>query len=262
MQPFTLLFVCAALTAAVPASAMGAPLIPSYIAAAVADPDRPQSEKARDVIRQPGVVLAFAGVKPGDRVVDLMPGFGYFTRILSKIVGPKGKVYALLIFGQDVFVDMQNSARSLAGAPDYLNVTVLEQPVTAIALPERVDMVWLSQNYHDLHRDFLGSPDMARFNRSILQALKPGGIFLVLDYVAADGTAFSKADSLHRVEPAALKMEVTAAGFEFIGQSAVLRNPLDDHSLSIFDPKISGKIDQFVYKFRKPAYPATTTPGR
>jgi predicted methyltransferase len=98
----------------------------------------------------------------------------------------------------------------------------------------------------------MGSPDMARFDKSVFDMLKPGGIFLVLDHAAANGSGVSRTNDLHRIDPASVKAEVTAAGFEFVGESKVLRNPADDHSLAIFDKSIRGRTDKFIYKFRKP----------
>jgi predicted methyltransferase len=220
----------------------------------VADPARPPDDKAQDANRKPAEVLAFAGIKPGDKVVDLMPGSGYYTRIFSKIVGPTGVVYALQPTEMDKVAPKRlQSLKSFAGTPAYSNVVILVQPIAAIAIPERVDMVWTSQNYHDLHDPFMGSPDMAHVNKSIFDALKPGGTFLVLDHAATAGSGVSDTNTLHRIDPAAAKTEVTAAGFEFVGDSDILRNPDDNHSLPIFDKSIKGKTDKFIDKFRKPS---------
>ncbi|MFZ0871777.1 MAG: methyltransferase [Rhodanobacter sp.] len=227
--------------------------IPAYITAAVADPGRPPEDKAQDVNRKPAEVLAFAGIKPGDKVVDLMPGSGYYTRIFSKIVGPKGVVYALQPTEIDKVAPKRlQTLRAFADTQAYANVVVLVQPIAAIAIPEHVDMVWTSQNYHDMHNPLLGSPNMANLNKSIFNALKPGGIFLVLDHAAAAGSGVADTNTLHRIDPAVAKTEVTAAGFEFVGDSDILRNPDDNHSLPIFDKLIKGKTDKFIEKFRKP----------
>ncbi|WP_233842809.1 class I SAM-dependent methyltransferase [Dyella sp. 2HG41-7] len=227
--------------------------VPAYITAAVADSARPADEKAQDANRKPAEVMAFSGIKPGDKVVDLMPGSGYYTRIFSKIVGPKGVVYALQPTEMDKVVPQRLKAvRSFAGTKDYANVVILVQPIASMQLPKDVDIIWTSQNYHDLHNPMMGSPDMAKVNKAIYNAIKPGGLYVVLDHAAAAGTGASQTNTLHRIDPATVKTEVTAAGFEFAGESDVLRNASDDHKLAIFDKAIKGKTDKFIYKFRKP----------
>jgi predicted methyltransferase len=228
---------------------------PDYIVNAIADPTRPADERAQDINRHPEAVLVFAGVKPGESVVDLLPGRGYYTRIFSKAVGARGKVYALQLEEMDKAGPKGlQSLRTFAGTPDYSNVMVLLQPASALAIPEPVDLIFTSMNYHDLHDSFMGPPDMAKFNRTIFNSLKPGGIYLVLDHVAAAGSGFTKTDDLHRVDPVAVKKEVLAAGFEFVGESQALYNAADDHSLPGYDKTLAGKSDKFVYKFRRPQH--------
>lgn len=237
------------------ATAKDAPAVPAYITAAIADAQRPASDTDQDADRKPEAVLVFAGVKPKQKIVDLMPGSGYYTRIFSKIVGPKGKVYALVPDElTQRFPKGLETIKNFAATPDYANVTVIVQPAAIVKLPEHVDMVWTSMNYHDLHNPLLGSPDMAAFNKSVFEALKPGGIFLVLDHAAAAGTGISATNTLHRIDPAAAKAEVLAAGFEFVDESDVLHNPGDDHTLAVFDKSLRGKTDKFIYKFRKPLH--------
>jgi predicted methyltransferase len=227
--------------------------MPAYITQAVGDAARPEQDRALDANRKPSETLAFAGVKPGMTVVDLMPGAGYFTRILSKIVGPQGKVYALQPAEMDKAApERTRSLRSFAGSAGYENVSLLLQPIGKLDVPQNVDVIWTSMNYHDLHDPFMGSPDMKRLSATLLGALKPGGTLLVLDHAAADGSGFTRTDDLHRVDPAAVKAEVISAGFEFVGESAVLRNPEDDHTLPAFNPAVRGTTDRFIYKFRRP----------
>jgi predicted methyltransferase len=251
IQAFFVATLTYALLAGVPAKAAAG--TPAYITAAIADPARPADEKAQDANRKPEEVLAFAGIKPGDKVLDLMPGAGYYTRIFSKIVGPKGIVYALQPAEMNKAAPQRlKSLQGFAGSKDYPNVVILVQPIGALQLPGNLDVVWTSQNYHDLHDPFMGSPDMAKINKTLYAALKPGGLYIVLDHAAAAGTGTSKTNDLHRIDPAAVKAEVTQAGFDFAGESDVLRNPADPHTLAIFDGRIKGRTDKFVYKFRKP----------
>src|SRR5690349_5640278 len=127
--------------------------VPKYVAAAVADPARPQADRDRDADRKPAECIAFAGLKPGQRVADLIPGGGYFTRIFSGVVGPKGQVFAVAPPKRpDAPPDRPEpsaAARAIAADPHYSNVTVSVEKVAELKLPEKLDMVWTSQNYHD-----------------------------------------------------------------------------------------------------------------
>ncbi len=227
--------------------------VPDDLSAAVADAARPDADRNRDADRKPAESMAFAGVKPGDRVLELLPGRGYFTRLLSKAVGPSGHVYAVTpevsVKANPKAVDAINA---LAADPAYANVTVLVQPAAALRAPEPVDVMWTSLNYHDLHDSFMGPVDMAAFNRSVYNALKPGGTYLIIDHEAALGSGVQMTETLHRIDPAAVKTEVLAAGFVLAGESDLLRNPDDPHTSRIFDASIRGKTDQFMLKFRKP----------
>jgi predicted methyltransferase len=253
MKLHSLLATAFALTVLVGIPANAVPALPSWTALAVADPHRPADQRALDAERKPVEVMNFAGIARGWKVIDLMPGTGYYTRLFSKVVGTKGTVYAVLPSEMAKVATKDLPAlQSFAGTPNYPNVQLSVKPIADLDLPQGVDMVWTSQNYHDLHDPFMGTPDMARINKAIYDALKPGGIYIVLDHAAAAGTGTSKTNDLHRIDPAAVKAEVTAAGFQFVGESDVLSNPADDHTLAIFDPKIKGKTDKFILKFRKP----------
>jgi predicted methyltransferase len=223
---------------------------PAYVAGAIADPGRPAADVARDADRKPADMLAFAGLKPGQVVAELLPGGGYFTRLFSKAVGPKGTVYALITPTQ-AKADKPPAVNAIAADPAYDNVKVVAADFAAFTLPQKVDLVWTSQNYHDLHLAKLHL-DVAAVNRAVYEALKPGGLYVIVDHAAAAGTGLDVPDKLHRIDPAIVRREVEAAGFRFEGESTVLRNPADDHTLLVFDPAIRGHTDQFVFKFRKP----------
>ena len=126
----------------------------------------------------------------------------------------------------------------------------MQTDFATLASPEPLDLVWTSQNYHDMHNPGRNL-DINAANKAIFNALKPGGTYIVLDHSAADGVAFNA--QLHRIDPAMVKSEVLAAGFEFVGESNVLRNPADPRDKTVFDPSIRHKTDQFMMKFRKPA---------
>ena len=233
-----------------PAPAHAAARVSKAIAAAVADPARPAADRARDALRKPAACLAFVGVHRGMKIAELFPGQGYFTRLFSRVAGPDGRVYA--IGPPPKKPGTPPRVQPIADDPHYdHNITVLQEPVTNLTVPQPVDLVWTSQNYHDLHNEH--GLNVADFDRQVYKALKPGGIFLVLDHVAPAGSGFSDTSTLHRIDPEAAKKEIMSAGFEFVGQSNVLRNPKDSHTNKVFDPSIRGYTDQFIYKFRKPA---------
>ncbi len=223
------------------------------ITAAIAAPDRPKVDTDRDALRQPAALIAFAGLKSGDQVADLMPGKGYFTRIFSNVVGPSGHVYAIVPAElAQVAPKIPEAMKALVAEPSFGNVSSLVMPTAAIAAPVKLDLAWTSDNYHDLY-GFFGAEQAAKFDAAVFKALKPGGIFIVIDHVAPAGTSDTSPKTLHRIEPAVVKAQVLAAGFELVGESDLLRNPADPHDIKVFDPKIRGRTDQFVFKFRKPA---------
>jgi predicted methyltransferase len=228
--------------------------VPPYAAAAVADKARPAEDVARDADRKPAEMIAFAGIKPGDVVVDLVPGKGYFTRIFAKAVGPKGHVYAF--FPTEIDSMLKGKSPSVTAvtndSANYPNVSLIHASLAQFQIPQAPDVVWTSQNYHDFHDTFFGPADLAVVNKAIYNALKPGGLYVVLDHAADAGSGLRDTETLHRIDPAAVKKEVTAAGFVFVGDDDALRNPSDPHTKNVYDPSIRGKTDQFIYKFRKP----------
>lgn len=230
------------------AIAADSPKIPAYVATAVADPARAEDAK-NDERRKVGELVAFSEAKPGDKVLDLIPGGGYFTRVFSKVVGAKGKVYGVWPKEYDESTDKFQAIVNDAG---YGNVELLMQPAAQLTVPQPVDVVFTSQNYHDYPDKFMGPVDLAVLNKAVFQALKPGGVYLIVDHVADAGSGLRDTETLHRIDPAIVKKQVTAAGFEYVGESSALRNPADTHKLKVFDKSIRGRTDQFVYKFRKP----------
>ena len=243
--PTLLLAVALAATAA-PAAAPA----PS-IGAAVADPARPAEDTARDAERKPAAMLAFAGVKPGMTVVDLLPGGGYFTRLFAGAVGPAGRVYAWV---PDEMLARAPQAldkvTAIAAEPGHGSVVPAHTALAAFKLDTAADIVWTSQNYHDFYNP--PGADPIGFNRLVFQALKPGGAYVILDHSAPAGSGTARTRDLHRIDPAAVRRDVEAAGFRFEGESRVLANPADTRAVKVTDPAIRGHTDQFVLKFRKP----------
>lgn len=248
-RPFrTLMLAFAAGVTLAAASAVAAPS--PAVTAALADPARTPAEKARDEQRKAAEVVEFAQIKPGDKVADLFPGqAAYFTHIFAKVVGPKGVVYEAV----------GNAAESTPppANPAYANVKVDSQPWDQFAPPDKLDVVFNSQFYHDLFNPQFdpptGGPEaLAKVNKAIFNALKPGGVYVVIDHSGRPGTGYSENNTLHRIEESVVKDELKQAGFVLEAESDVLRNPADPRDKIVFDPSIRGKTDQFMLRFRKP----------
>lgn len=221
----------------------------------VAHAQAPAVQAAADALTDPAMkraeVLGFMGVKPGDRVADIVAG--RFVRALSVAVGPNGKVYAVMPAEVvKAHPEVVGILKNLTADPKYANVELSTPPINTPALPGKLDAVFIRQNYHDLHDKFMGPADVPAFNKAVYAALKPGGVYVVLDHAAVAGSGLSATDTIHRIDPATVKSEVTAAGFKFDGESPALANPADDHTKMVFDPAIRGHTDQFLYRFRKP----------
>ena len=234
------------------APARSSDAIPAYVTAAINDPER-KADLTNDARRKIADVMAFAQVKPGQLVLELIPGSGYWTRVFSAIVGSKG--YVTLVwpdeYAKEDATDVAGS-RTLATQPHYGNVIVLTQPAARLSAPQPVDLVFTSQNYHDYPDAFMGKVDPAVLNKQVFNVLKPGGLYVIIDHVAEAGSGLRDTDTLHRIDPAIVKTQVVAAGFVFDGESVVLRNPADPHTVKVFDKSIRGHTDQFIYRFRKP----------
>jgi predicted methyltransferase len=221
-------------------------------AAAVADTSRPATDTARDVNRKPAETLAVARIKPGDVVADWAAGSGYFSRLFMDVVGPNGHVYVV-----EPDEEAKFSAKAIAEFQElsktHANLSVVTgTALNSVKFDRPLDVFWISQAYHDLKDPFFGPVDTAAFNKAVYAALKPGGVYIVLDHVAAAGAPADVTDTLHRIDPAVVKREVEAAGFKFESESKILSNPSDPHTAVVFDKSIRGKTDQFIYRFRKP----------
>lgn len=242
MRRIAAIALSAALAVAVPVGA-GAQEPDGAIRAAVSDSQRPEADRARDAVRKPAEIVAFAGVKPGDVVAEIAPGGGYYTRILARSVGPQGKVYALM---PAFFANRPGGLDAInALAEQYGNVEVVVIDYAKTELPRPVDLVWTTENYHDL-----ANGDIGAVNAWALKALKPGGVYFVEDH-AAPGTGTSATGTLHRIDPAAVKEQVTAAGFTLEAESDLLHNPDDPHDVNPREVKPTS--DKFALRFRKPA---------
>ena len=219
----------------------------SDYAAALSDARRLPEEVARDPLRKPAEMLAFARLARGQVIADIRPEEGYFTRLFAPVVGEAGHVYA--------FVPNQTAARENAFgdtlAAAYPNVSRVTGALETMTFDRPLDVVFMGEEYHDFTIPRFGV-DVARMNAAVFAALKPGGLYVILDHAAAPGSGISVAGTLHRIEAAELRRQVEAAGFIFDGESDAVRVPADDLSLSVFDESIRGRSVRFVFRFRKP----------
>ena len=212
--------------------------------AVLADPARPEADRVRDADRKPAELMAFASIKPGTTIAELGPGGGYFTRILTGAVGAKGHVYAMVGRPSPVLSDY---------AATHPNLTVVSIQPGEINVAAPVDVVWTTLNYHDFKNNKVGESDVATLtNAAAFKALKPGGVYFIVDHQAAKGAGASVTSTLHRIEGATVQKEVEAAGFKLEARSALLHHAADDHSLAVRETGVRGKTDQFILKFRKP----------
>lgn len=245
--PHRALVLALALATATGAGADPAPIAEAYTAA-LAHPDRSENDRHRDTARRPAEVLALAGIRPGMHVADLMAGGGWYSEVLARVVGRDGRVYA-----QNNAVSASRYGRSLdrrlerVGLPQLVRI---DRELEELRLPTAsLDAVFLVQFYHDTLWMEVGRKAM---NREVFQALSPGGIYLVIDHAAEDGSGDRDVKSLHRIDVDWVRRDVAAAGFELVAESALLANPEDDRTINVFDGDIRGRTARFALLFRKP----------
>lgn len=222
---------------------------------ALAHKDRPAADRVRDTPRQSAAVLRFFGIRPGMTVLDLYSGGGYYTEILSYLVGAQGRVVA---HNNTPYLNFARAELASRFVPGRLpNVTRLTAENNELRLaPGEFDAVLMTDVYHDIYfvDEKAGWPriDGPRLLAELYQALKPGGVLGVVDHAALPGAPPETGGTLHRIDPGLLKAGITAAGFVLDGESDALINPADDRTKSAFDPSVRGRTDQVVLRFRKP----------
>ena len=222
----------------------------SVIGQAVADPARPAEHRKLDALRKPADTLAFSGVRPGMTIGEFYPGGGYFTFMLSDVVGPSGHVYGI---ENDRWKDAVEANEKVVKAVKLKNVSIETRPFGTVDFPKPLDLAWVTQNYHDLKIAKYGKVDTLAFDRAVYKALKPGGIFFILDHQGAANLTPADIEKMHRINRDVVVREVTSAGFKLAGEGKFLRRAGDDQTKPIFDPSIRGHTDQYALKFVKPA---------
>lgn len=247
MRRFAPLLLAAAL--AMPTQAAAPTKLSTIIAKAVADPARPADARAIDALRLPAQTLAFSGVRPGMTVGEFYPGGGYFTMMLSDVVGASGHIYGIENQGWKGAVEAD---AKLVADGHWKNVSIDVKPFGTVSFPKPLDLAWVTQNYHDLKIAEYGKVDTVEFDRAVYKALKPGGIFFILDHQGAPGLTEAQISKLHRINRDVVVKEVTSAGFKLVAEGNFLRRRSDNHSLPIFDKAVQGHTDQYALRFVKP----------
>ena len=228
---------------------------PAIYETAVNHPHRRAADYDRDAGRKPDEVLAFFGIQPGMAVLDMFSGGGYYSELLSYVVGPDGRVVAHSNTAYLNFVGDEFNERYADGR--LANVEILMAENNELELPaEAFDAVMLILSYHDI---FYASPDTGwpkidgpKLLAELYQGMKPGAILGVVDHYAEAGSPRETGNSVHRIDPGIVISELEIAGFVLDGKSQILRNMDDDYSKIVFDPELRGKTDRFVLRFLKP----------
>jgi predicted methyltransferase len=228
-------------------------VVPASISEALNSDRRPDDEKARDANRQPGKVMTFFGVKPGDKVSELLTFGGYYAGVLSEIIGETGVVYGQ---NNDWIMKRQKDGISpiqkRIEAHELTNVVDLISELENPGLPKgEMDSVFIVLIYHDAMGGF--KTDTAAMNKAVYDSLKPGGIYGIIDHHAAPGMGTLDLTKNHRVERHLVIEDIMKAGFEFAGETDVLENLDDPLDVSVFAPNLRGQTHRFVLKFRKPS---------
>ena len=247
------ILIMSVLAVLMPAFLYAADLECGAVRCAVENPLRSEEDRARDVNRKPGQIISFFGIKPGMTVLDMFAGSGYYTELLSGVVGPGGKVIAHNNQGYIAYTK-DALAKKLAQPGRMANVVALNAEVSELDLREdSLDAVFLILSFHDFYYSNKDWPaiDTGMLLDKFYKALKPGGVLAVIDHVAPAGTPASSGETLHRIDPAIVLREITAAGFTFDGETDILRNPDDDGTKPMWEEGIRGRTDRFVYRFVK-----------
>ncbi len=230
--------------------------VPADFAAAIAAPGRSEAHRRLDEVRRPAEVLAFAGLKRGDRVLDYFTGDGYYAELMAHAVGPRGAVtgWNSESFGRNP--EVRASVDAIAGR--NANTSFVSSPVTALAFaPDSYDFVMMHLVYHDAYWESarFGLPriDPNTVTQAIYRTLKPGGVVAVIDHVANPGRdTRAEVEATHRILPETIRADFERAGFVLEAEASLLRNPGDDRSVNVFTPSIRGRTDRILYRFRKP----------
>jgi predicted methyltransferase len=256
MRKSKMMMLVLALSAASVTAISAAVAAPADVAGAVANSAARTADNVKlDESRKPAEVLQFLGLESGMQAVDLFGGNRYWAEIMAPAVGPRGHV---TVWEPTQFYDKDSQEKFAAFQQKTPNTHLIVSPFEAMTLPANAyDFMMINLNYHDVYWESakfgVKRMDPDQFLKTVFASMKPGGIVGVIDHVGNPGDTRATVEKFHRIDPAVVKADFERAGFTLEAESDLLRNPADDHSLLVFDPKIRGKTDRFVYKFRKPA---------
>jgi predicted methyltransferase len=236
--------------------------VPQPIRDAVTAADRDDKDRALDAGRKPAEVLGFFGIAPGQKVGELFSGGGYTTEIIARVVGDGGKVYAQN--SKEILDRVREPLTARLAKPVMKNTVMVEQPADKPFPPDakNLDAVICILNYHDL---VWQKVDRAKMNKAVFAALKPGGVYAIVDHSAKQGTGLSDVQTLHRIDEDAVKKEILAAGFKLDAESDLLRNAEDARDWNPSPSKAGekrGTSDRFTLRFVKPGKAAKGKAGK
>ena len=227
----------------------------SVIEEAVANPRRSDADRERDKTSKPAAVLSFFGVEPEMTVLDLFSGGGYYSEILSHVVGSNGKVVA---HNNDIYEEYLADEISERYRGNHRpNIERLSSYASDLKLgSEAFDMILMVMTYHDTYYVSESEPrhpkvDRDSFFAQVHRSLKRGGVLAIIDHSAKLGSGKTAAQELHRIDETFARRDIESAGFTFDGESDALRNPDDDRTIQVFDDRVRRRTDRFVYRFIK-----------
>jgi len=219
---------------------------------AVAHKDRSASDRERDAREFPAELLQFAQIKPGMKVADIFGGGGYYSELISYVVGPQGEVRLINNGPYNEYAKDALKERFTAGRLTNVKRSTVDPKDLKLGTGE-LDAAIIVLSYHDLYYkdDSWPAIDAANFLDQVNRALKPGGVFVIVDHAAKDGTGSTAAQDLHRIDEMFARKDISGHGFKYVGAFDKLRNPDDDRGVVVFNPAVRGKTDRFVHLYRK-----------